>query len=397
MTEKSLQRCYSITKPITNFGLLALWEDGKLRLDDPVAKYIPEFAHMKVLKKAKLFCRTRGARDAKRLITLRHLVTHTSGLGYGPARNDRKQSMPRIRCPVQRQYLDFVRRVDSGEIPNLEVYCQELAKQPLQFEPGERYEYSFSMEVIGRVLEVVSGLPLDRFMKQRVLEPIGMCDTAFFLTPRKARKQLAGLYMARKDAKKQFHRVRLDGKKPEHSGWVLGQTARIFSGGGYAGSCDGGLVSSLRDVALFCNTIACGGFSHATKTQVLKPSTIQLGCRNWLRLRSVTRHYPTLKGWSDSDKSFKKKGWAPVGITEGDEIFMGGIAYWCVNRRSKKVIVSFPNTFWDNFSTVPGWKAEVDEIDEATRKAEQVFREQKCRKRVRSDDKLLAGKRCKTA
>merc|ERR1719506_2372843 len=150
MTSRSLQRCYSMTKPITAFGLLALWEEGQLGLDDPVAKYIPEFAHMKVLSKRRGL--TKGIRltDARRLITLRHLVTHTSGLGYGPARNDRTQRIPRFRNPVWKQYKPFVERVDSGEIPNLEAYCQELAKQPLQFEPGERWEYSFGMEVIGR-------------------------------------------------------------------------------------------------------------------------------------------------------------------------------------------------------------------------------------------------------
>jgi CubicO group peptidase (beta-lactamase class C family) len=380
MSTRSLQRCYSITKPITAFGLLMLWEEGKLKLDDPVSKYIPEFAKMKVLGRRKPGSEERTLKDATRPITLRNLVTHTSGLGYGPVRHDRSKKLPSSKNPIKKQYRDFVRRADSGEIPNLEAYCKEIAKQPLQFEPGESYEYSFSMEVVGRVLEVVSGMPLNRFLKERVFDPIGMRDTDFFISPRKARRQLAGLYLAYKDKRKQkhprkhYHLVRTDGCRPEKSGWVHGQTAQIFAGGGFVGSCDGGLVASLRDLALFCNTIANEGFSHATGMQVLSPATVKVGCKNWLKLKSVTSHYPKLKGWYDP-KSNEQIGWAPFGITDGDFIFMGGIGYWSVNRRNKTVVVSLPNTSWEDFDKVPGWNEEVDEIEEATKKAAQRYKE----------------------
>jgi len=369
MSEKSLFRCFSMTKPVTAFGLLALWEEGKLSLDDPVAKYIPEFGQMKVFKDptfAKPGPRGGGLVDAKRQITLRHLLTHTSGLAYGISRTDRSEEYKPTHKPIGQQYMDFVKMVESGVIPNLRVYCQELAKQPLRFQPGEAWEYSYGMDVIGRVLEVVSGLPLDLFLKRRVLKPIGMRDTNFFISPQKARKQLAALY----EVKKPFHRIRFDGRRPEKSSWVKGMNARIFAGGGVVATCDGGLVSSMRDQAIFANTIANLGYSIASKRQVLKPSTVKTGCTDWLRLPSVTTHFP-LKGWHDDSDSLKR-GWAPFGITEDDCIYMGGMGYWSVNRRDKTVIVSFPSTMWDE-KKYRYWNDEVDDIDGVMKKSEQSF------------------------
>lgn len=374
MTARSLQRCYSMTKSLTSVGLLALWEDRKLGLDDPVAKYIPEFAHMKV--------RTADGKlvNARRLITLRQLMAHTSGLGYGQGRDDRTKPLKHSGNPVTEQYRRFVLRVDAGKIANLEEWCRELAKQPLNFQPGERWEYSWGMDVLGRVLEVASGMPLDRFIKARVLGPIGMKDTEFFITPTKAQKQLAALYSVRKVsiARRKFRLSRVDGARPEHSGWVAGRNARILAGGGFVGSCDGGVVSSLRDYALFCSTLMNAGFSVATKRQVLKPATVRHGCSNLLKQRSVTPHVRFLKGWSDCERD-ADKGWAPLGITDGNWIFMGGIGCWSINLRSKTATVTLPNSTWGNFDSIPGWEPEVDEIDEAVKKAEKDFRRKAAR------------------
>jgi len=246
--------------------------------------------------------------------------------------------------------------------------CRELAKQPLQFEPGQGWEYSYGMDVIGRVLEVVSGMPLDLFLEKHVLLPIGMRDTAFFIHPRKARRQLAAFY----NVKKRFRRIRCDGRRPEQSAWVKGRVARIFGGGGPVSSCDGGLLSSLRDQALFANTIANMGFAHATKRQVLQPATVRAGCRDWLRLKSVTSRR-RLNGWHDPYVEEKQMGWSPLGIREGDFLYMGGIGSWSVNLRSKLVTVQFPNSSWEE-KQYPQWKDEVDDLESAVKRAVTDFR-----------------------
>jgi CubicO group peptidase (beta-lactamase class C family) len=368
MTGRSLIRCYSITKPITAFALLALWEENKVSLDDPVSKYIPEFERMQVV------CKKHNPKRACRPITLRHLVTHTSGIGYGPSRKDRTYRLSPCTDPDKERYHDFVKKVDSGAMPDLETWCKELAKLPLLFQPGERYEYSYGMDVIGRVIEVVSGMPLDKFLRQRVLHPIGMRDTAFYLTPQRAARQLCGNYAINaKGGKTMFYSVRCDGKVPQHSSWVHGQSrgGRILSGGGFISSCDGGLVSSLRDIALFASVVANHGFAHATRQQVLRPATVRAGCRSWLRLKSVTK-CSSLRGWHDHD-GYEALGWAPLGITEGDNIFMGGLGSWSVNLRTKTVIVSAPNSYWHNFTTIKNWKEEVDELEGAVKKAAEDF------------------------
>jgi CubicO group peptidase (beta-lactamase class C family) len=383
MTGRSLHRCYSMTKPITAFGLLVLWEDGKLNLDDPVEKYIPEFKQMKVVKNYSLLEKGErgGLVNAKRPVTLRHLVTHTAGLAYGPSRDDRSQPLKPTRNPIKRQYAGLVRRVDSGEVSSLAELCRELAKQPLCFQPGQGWEYSYGMDVIGRVLEVASGMPLDRFLKERVFLPVGMLDTAFFVQPQKAKRQLAAYYIVNK----RFRRIRCDGRRPEQSAWVTGQVARIFGGGGSISSADGGLLSSLRDQALFANMLANMGYAHATKTQVLKPATVRAGCRDWLGLKSVSAG-KSLKGWHDGRRK-TKLGWSPLGIREGDFLFMGGMGSWSVNFRSKTVVVQFPNSSWDE-KLYPNWKDEVDDLECAVKKSEELA---KSKERIYGKRKSVDG------
>jgi len=263
-----------------------------------------------------------------------------------------------------------------------------LAKQPLRFDPGTGWEYSYGMDVLGRVIEVASGMPLDKFLKQRVFMPLGMTDTAFYISAKRARKQLSALYLVRRKGKsgKRFQRVRVDGKRPEASGWVQGRNAKILSGGGFVGSCDGGLVSSLRDQVLFSNTIANMGFAHASQRQVLQPATVRLGCRDWLSLKSTTKS-KNLKGWHTAATRQSCMGWAPFGITEGNKyIYMGGIGFWQVDRLSKTVLVTFPNASeWSNFKTVPGWKPEIDELDSSLQLAQKNGEAEKLNKKRKSE------------
>mmetsp|Transcript_35617 Transcript_35617/g.94252 ORF Transcript_35617/g.94252 Transcript_35617/m.94252 type:complete len:479 (-) Transcript_35617:124-1560(-) len=380
MTDRSLHRCFSMTKPITGAGLMALWEDGKLSLDDPVSKYIPAFKKMKVMKDSTVAMpgpRGGGSEDARREITLRHLVTHTSGLGYGPGRMDKREKLVVRNSATQEMYLDFVKRVDGGLIPNLEVFCAELAQLPLRFHPGECYKYSFGMDVIGRVLEIVSGMPLDRFLRTRILEPMGMRDTTFFLTPDQARRRLTGFYVAKPCSKDRvsklpnsFSMKRRDGQRPETSAWVAGRTASVLAGGGIMGSFAGGLVSSLRDQALFCNAIVNLGYALTTGRRVLQEGTVRAMCKNWLRLKSVTTE-KCLDGWYN-DPSCERLGWCPLGFCEGSSLFMGGVGSWSINLRSKTVVISLANSWCEH--DIHGWDDKVDELEGAVKCAEKSFK-----------------------
>lgn len=379
MTPSSLHRCYSLTKPVTGFGLMVLYEEGKLRLDDPVSKYIPSFQQMRVYKdfdRARANPHRRHLEDAVRPITLRHLVTHTSGLSYGPMRMDRKARLCR---PSERQqiYEKLVRRVDAGKVQSLEALCDELARLPLLFQPGERYRYSMGMDVIGRVLEVVSGMPLDRFLRERVFGPIGMRDTAFFVSARTAARKLTGLYNTEVRGKDRttkkpclFRFVRRDGSRAEQSSWVVGHTPRLLAGGGARGSCDGGLVTSLRDQALFCGTVVNLGLSRATGMQVLQPATARLMCKNWLHLKSVTNNKSFLSGWHDDGGD--GMGWCPLGFHTGSGAFMGGgMGSWSIHFASKTAIVSFMNA-WSTHD-IHGWDEKIDELEGCVWKAAAVF------------------------
>jgi len=387
MSERSLHRCFSLTKPITAMGLMALWEDGKLQLDDPVSRYIPAFKHMKVVRKSSsVLPRGRGLVPARKRITLRHLMTHTSGLGYGPGRIDKSE---RLQVPpgssTEQMYLDFVKRADSGKFQNLEAFCDALAKLPLRFQPGERYRYSMGMDVIGRVIEVVSGKPLDQFLFDRVLEPLGMLDTAFFVSPEKAKELLSAFYLVKADSKNpesnkpdRFVTFRRDGNRPEASAWVSTKhrCPKVLSGGGILGSCVGGLVSSLRDQAIFCNAIVNGGYSHATGRRVLKERTVKEMCQDWLSRCSRRGPRRKLRGWDD--EGCQETGWCPLGFLEKGQIFFGGIGWWTINASKKTVVVSMSSS-WCEQNDIHGWEDDVDDLSCSVKAAEKLMKKSKRR------------------
>ncbi|CAJ1434827.1 unnamed protein product [Effrenium voratum] len=363
MTDKSLFRCYSMTKPITAMAFMALWEEGKLGLDDPVHKYIPAFRHMKVQRAGRL-------EEAQRCITLRHLLAHTSGLGYGPSRELKSEKLEKG------PYLSLVKRIDAGLIPNLKVFCEELAAFPLQFHPGDRWEYSMGLDVIGRVLEVVSGLPLDKLLRQRIFKPMGMKDTAFSVSERKAQRRLTAYYVTKVRSKhrrtklpNQFRTRRADGRRPQMSAWVKGRH-RVLSGGGICGSFAGGLLSSLRDQAIFCNVLMNRGYAMATGMQVLQPRTVRLLCRDWLRMKSVSGK-PVLRGWGMG----RDVGWCPVGhwMPRSKQMFMGGITTnWHIDFETRSLQVSMTSSSCG--ADVHDWDDSKDDLSGAVEHALKVWK-----------------------
>ena len=175
----TLARIYSMTKPVTSVALLMLYEDGLCRLDDPVDLWLPEFAGVRVLRPGAE--RVDDAAPATVRLTLHHLLTHTSGLTYGFNEGVLAEAMRE-------------RRIDFGAPGSvLADTVKRLAELPLGFEPGSRWNYGVSTDVLGRVVEVVSGQPLDRFFAERIFGPLGMADT-FFAVPEDRAERLASCY-----------------------------------------------------------------------------------------------------------------------------------------------------------------------------------------------------------
>ena len=178
MTPDSIFRIYSMSKPITTVAAMMLVEEGKLQLEEPLSKYIPAFANVKVGVEKKGEDGVMGLElvPAKRQITIQDLMRHTSGLTYGFF----GEGM------VKKTYVDA--HLTEGDVDNAE-FAERLAKLPLAYQPGTTWDYSQSTDILGRVIEVVSGKSLYQFEKERLLDPLGMKDTAFYVTE-PARKSL---------------------------------------------------------------------------------------------------------------------------------------------------------------------------------------------------------------
>jgi CubicO group peptidase (beta-lactamase class C family) len=180
MTEETIFRLYSMSKPVTSVAAMMLADDGRLALDDPLAKYIPAFADVKVAVE------TRGGdgkpvlttEPLKRPITIEDLLRHTSGITYGFYGDS----------AVRKLYVDS--NLFAGDIDNAQ-FAERLAKLPLAEQPGTVWDYGHSSDVLGRVVEVASGKSLFAFEKERLLDPLGMRDTAFHLADNGQRARVA--------------------------------------------------------------------------------------------------------------------------------------------------------------------------------------------------------------
>ncbi|MGW0705334.1 serine hydrolase domain-containing protein [Streptomyces sp. NPDC002643] len=245
----TLWRIYSMTKPVTSVAALILVEEGKLSLTDPVARYLPEFAEPRVYESgAGAETRTRPAGQP---ILVRHLMTHTSGLTFGFYYNH----------PVDALYRDAGLENSVRPGANLTETCREYASLPLQFEPGSQWNYSVSTNVLGRVVEVVSGQALDEFFAERILGPLGMTDAGFQVTPEQAGR-LAELYGERED-----------GSIEPVPGLPLRGRPRFLSG-------SGGMVATARDYHRFAEFLRRRG--ELDGVRLLSPESVTAMTTNQL-------------------------------------------------------------------------------------------------------------------
>ncbi|MEX2600285.1 MAG: serine hydrolase domain-containing protein [Balneolaceae bacterium] len=244
-------RIASQSKAITATAVMILWEEGEFRLDDPVSRYIPEFADPQVLESFDPADSSYTTIPADREITIRHLLTHTSGIGYGMIDSDE-----RVRKIYQKAGivdLFTTEPVSIGE--NIRL----LAGLPLHHHPGDAYVYSEGLDVLGYFIEVVSGLPFDQFLKERVFDPLGMEDTRFYQPEEKA----ARLVPVQHKEDGEWARYPVTFYDPDYP---IKGAKTFFSGGA-------GLTSTARDYATFLQMYLNGGELNGNR--ILSPTTIR--------------------------------------------------------------------------------------------------------------------------
>jgi CubicO group peptidase (beta-lactamase class C family) len=178
MTADTIFRIYSMSKPITSVAAVMLVDDGKLSLDDPLSKYIPAFADVKVAVERAGEKGSPATEPPRRQITIEDLLRHTSGFTYGFYGDS----------PIRKLYAKA--NLFEGDVDN-SIFAERLAKLPLAEQPGTLWDYGHSTDILGRVVEVVSGQSLHQFEKERLLGPLGMTDTAFFLADQAQRSRVA--------------------------------------------------------------------------------------------------------------------------------------------------------------------------------------------------------------
>ncbi|MDH4111002.1 MAG: beta-lactamase family protein [Gammaproteobacteria bacterium] len=243
LEKDSLFRIYSMTKPITTVAMMMLYEEGRFQLGDPVSKYLPEFADIMVYREG-------GAVPSAAPMTIEQLMTHTAGLTYGSVDEH----------PVEIAYAE----AKLFESADLDEFVDRLAALPLRFEPGTRYHYSVATDVLGAIVERISGRTLDEFFRERIFEPLGMRDTFFNVPDDKLDRLASNHYWdAEADA------IAL--MPPEYGRPPQGVT--LFSGGG-------GLVSTAMDYMVFCEMLRRGGTYNGAR--LLGPKTIQYMTTNHL-------------------------------------------------------------------------------------------------------------------
>jgi len=245
MKRDTIFRIYSMTKPITTVAAMMLFDEGKLELDDPVEKYLPEFKDAKVHgPEGKLI-------TPKRPMSVRDLMRHTSGLTYGVFGD----------TPVDKMYRE-------AKVLNRDTTLAEMARQlgpiPLVHEPVAKWHYSVATDVLGRVVEVVSEKPLDEFFRERIFKPLDMKDTGFYVPKEKLDRFAANYGPNDKGGLKVID-------APTTSRYL--KRPKRFSGGG-------GLVSTIRDYTRFCQMLLGGG--QLDGERLLRKETVQRMIRNQL-------------------------------------------------------------------------------------------------------------------
>ena len=278
MADDTIFRIYSMSKPITSVAVMMLHEEGHFFLDDPLAKFMPEFAKMRVQTETvdpKTGEASIEENPATRPITIRDLLRHTAGLSYGIFGNTK----------VDQQYRK------AGVLTNdkdLAEMVSKLGEIPLRFEPGTNWHYSVSVDVAGRLVEIVSGMPFDHFLKERIFSPLSMYDTGFKVASAQMNR-FSVLYTpkgqptGREAFLKQGPSTKLIEPLVSDDLGDFGEETTFFSGGG-------GLVSTAHDYLQFCQMMLNGG--RLDGHRILSRKSVEL---------MTTGHLHDIKGFEGAE------------------------------------------------------------------------------------------------
>jgi CubicO group peptidase (beta-lactamase class C family) len=245
MQKDNIFRIYSMSKPITGVAMMILFEEGKWQLNDPVAKYVPEFAKLKVYSTDAN--NNVVMKDQAHPVTMRELMSHSGGFTYGYFSNTAVDKLQ-----LEADLLN----------PNntLDEFIKRAAKLPLNSQPGTEWHYSISVDIQGYIVQKLSGMPFEEFLEKRIFKPLGMVDTAFYV-PKEKLNRFAEFYSYDKDGKLQVVGVK-DGLNHDFAA-----KPALSSGGG-------GLVSTASDYMRFCQMLLNGG--QLDGTRILSPLTVEL-------------------------------------------------------------------------------------------------------------------------
>ena len=332
MQKDNIFRIASMTKPIISTGVMILYEEGKFLLDDPISKYIPEFKNPQVLDKYNAADTTYTTKAAKREITIRDLLSQTSGIGYAQIGSPEANAI---------YYKNGINGGIGTPYSTLKEIIPRLAKLPLFHNPGEAYLYGLNVDVLGYFIEVVSGMPLDKFLQQRLFDPLGMKDTYFYL-PESKQSRLVPLYLQNGNS------LRIQDSIIPLNGTFWRDFPKTKGGSYFSGGA--GLSSTAYDYALFSTMMMYGGSLGGTR--ILSPYTVRLMTSNQIR---------NLPMWGDPDNpnrfglgfgiyTEKSESIAPVRAGTFDWGGMFATHFW-IDPQSKVVAVFmrniWPTDTWD--------------------------------------------------
>lgn len=314
LTPDSILRFYSMTKPITAVAVMILYEHGLFQLDDPISAFIPAFKDMTIYRSGP--AENPITEPATRPITIQNLMTHTSGLTYGIGNEG---VIPELYVKNQTEFYP-----QDGP---LELAVNRLAGIPLEFNPGSQWEYSVSFDVLGRLVEVVSGKALDVFFREKIFEPLGMIDTDFYV-PKTKWDRFVSLYGNTPESTLSLL------ESPENS--PLTGKVETFSGGG-------GLVSTLADY--FCFTEMLRRKGELNNQQLLGRKTVDLMTCNHLPGDLADMGQPT----------FCETTYEGIGFGLGMSVLL--------NPAKAKIVGSPGEYAWGGYASTAFW---IDPVEDLT-------------------------------
>jgi CubicO group peptidase (beta-lactamase class C family) len=262
MKNDNIFRIASMTKPIISVAAMMLYEEGKFLLTDPVSKFIPEFKNPVVLDKYNAADTTWTTVPAKREIIMRDILSHTSGIGYAQIGSGTANAI---------YYKNKINGGIGTPYSTLKDVITRLAKLPLFIQPGEEFMYGLNTDVLSYLVEVISGIPLDKYLQQKIFDPLGMKDTYFFL-PKEKQTRLVPLYTQQGEKTK----LRIQDSLISLNGTFSRDFPKTPNGTYFSGGA--GLASTAYDYALFGQMLLNGGELNGKR--ILAPGTIQLMASN---------------------------------------------------------------------------------------------------------------------